>query len=104
MEWNDQDNEGKTKDTRDDSGGDIAQLEDNEFVRASTNNYEYHNDGKNTIEVEARDNDMSQGEDTSDTPSPSEEETQVNTEEPNLIRSRRDRKSSSPYKPYFEGK
>ena len=47
---------------------------------------------------------MSQGEDTSDTPSPSEEETQVNTEEPNLIRSRRDRKSSSPYKPYFEGK
>ena len=45
---------------------------------------------------------MSQGADTSDTSSPSEEETQVNSEEPNLRRSERDKKVPFLYEPYFE--
>ena len=50
---------------------------------------------------EAKSNDMSQGENTSNTSSPSEEDTQGNAEEPNLRRSGRDRETPSPYEPYF---
>ena len=47
---------------------------------------------------------MSQGEDPSDTSSPSEEDTQGNAKYPNLRRSGHDRKPPSPYDPYFEEK
>ena len=46
---------------------------------------------------------MFQGSDISDTSSLSEEETQGNAEDPTLRRSRRDRKTPTPYEPYFEG-
>ena len=47
---------------------------------------------------------MYQGADTSNTSSPSEEETQRNDKDPNLRRYGCDRKPPSRYEPYFEGK
>ena len=46
---------------------------------------------------------MYQGADPSYMSSPSEENTQGNYKDPNLISSGHDRKTSSPYEPYFEG-
>ena len=59
---------------------------------------------ENTIEGEARDNDISQGADPRNMSITSEEETQGNTKDPNLIRSGCDRKTSSSYEPSFERK
>ena len=47
---------------------------------------------------------MSQVAGASDTSSPSEEETQINAEDPNFRRSGNDRKPDSPYEAYFEVK
>ena len=95
-EWNDQDYEDKTADTRDNAYDVIEELEDDKVVRTPTDNDVNYDNGQNIIEGEASDDDMSQGVDLSDMSSPSEEETQDNNEDPNLVSSGHDRKTPSP--------